>query len=96
MKIEFLEEAELELFESAAWYESKEPGLGKRFRKEVGHVLDKIIEDPMLWRGRSGGYRRVNCPVFPYYIPFFIRGEKIIIAAVAHEHRKPGYWKYRK
>ena len=49
----------------------------------------------MLWRERSGGYRRVNCPVFPYYIPFFIRGEKIIIAAVAHEYRKPGYWKYR-
>lgn len=95
MIIEFLEEAELELFEAAAWYESKEPGLGKRFRNEVAHVLDRIIEDPMLWRERSSGYRRVNCPVFPYYIPFFIRAEKLIIAAVAHEHRKPGYWKYR-
>ncbi len=95
MIIEFLEEAELELFEAAAWYESKEPGLGKRFRNEVAHVLDRILEDPMLWRERSIGYRRVNCPVFPYYIPFFIRGEKIIIAAVAHEHRKPGYWKSR-
>ena len=48
-----------------------------------------------LWRERSGGYRRVNCPVFPYYIPFFIRGNKIIIAAIAHGHRKPGYWKSR-
>ncbi len=95
MIIEFLDEAELEFFEAATWYESKEPGLGKRFRKEVAHVLDKILDDPILWRERSGGYRRVNCPVFPYYIPFFIRGEKIIIAAVAHEQRKPGYWKHR-
>lgn len=76
MIIKFLDEAELELFEVATWYESKEPGLGQRFRKEVAHVLDKILEDPMLWRERSSGYGRVNCPVFPYYIPFFIRGEK--------------------
>jgi len=95
MIIEFLEEAEIELFEAAAWYESKETGLGKRFRYEVAHVLDRIVEDPMLWRERPNGYRRVNCPVFPYYIPFFIRRDKIIIAAVAHEHRKPGYWKSR-
>lgn len=95
MIIEFLEEAESELFEAAAWYESKESGLGKRFRNEIVHVLDRILEDPMLWREHSGGYRRVNCPVFPYYIPFFIRAEKIIVAAVAHEYRKPGYWKYR-
>lgn len=95
MIIEFLEEAEKEMFEAAIWYESKETGLGKRFRNEIAHVLYRIIEDPMLWRERSGGYRRVNCPVFPYYIPFFIRGKKIIIAAVAHEHRKPGYWQSR-
>jgi len=95
MIIVFLEEAEIELFEAAAWYESKETGLGKRFRNEVAHVLDRIVEDPMLWRERPNGYRRVNCPVFPYYIPFFIRRDKIIIAAVAHEHRKPGYWKSR-
>jgi len=95
MTIEFLEEAEFELFKAVEWYESKERGLGKRFRNEVAHVLDRIIEDPMLWRERLGGYRRVNCPVFPYYIPFFIRGDKIIIAAVAHDHRKPGYWKSR-
>ena len=43
MIIEFLDEAELELFEAATWYESKEPGLGKRFRKEVAHVLDKTL-----------------------------------------------------
>ena len=95
MILEFLEEAELELFEAAEWYESKEKGLGKRFRDEVERVLDRIVEDPMLWRERSGGYRRVNCPVFPYYLPFFIRGQKIIIAAVAQDHRKPGYWMFR-
>jgi hypothetical protein len=95
MIIEFLDEAEQELFEAALWYESKEIGLGIRFRTEVAHILDHIAENPLLWRERAGGYRRVNCPVFPYYIPFFIRGNKIIIAAIAHNHRKPAYWKSR-
>jgi plasmid stabilization system protein ParE len=93
MIVEFLEDAEQELVEAALWYESKEVGLGVRFRDEIAHVIERIVEDPLLWRERSGGYRRVNCPVFPYYISFFIRGSRIIIAAVAHGHRKPGYWK---
>lgn len=95
MKIEIIEEAEDELFDAALWYESREPGLGFRFRNEISHVLRKIQEDPFLWREGAGGYRRVNCPVFPYYVPFFIRGDVIIVAAVAHGRRKPGYWKSR-
>ncbi len=95
MIVEFLEEAEKELFDAALWYESKEIGLGKRFRDEVASVIDSIVTNPLLWREQSGGYRRVNCPVFPYYIPFFIREEKLIIAAIAHDRRNPGYWKTR-
>jgi len=95
MIAEFLDEAEQELLEAILWYESKEAGLGYRFRQEIGHVLTRIIEDPLLWRERSGGYRRVNCPVFPYYIPYFIRKNKIIVIAIAHCRRKPGYWKSR-
>ncbi len=95
MIAEFLEDAEQELFEAALYYESKEAGLGSRFRDDVAHILDRIIEDPLLWRERTGGYRRANCPVFPYYIPYIIRKQKIIIVAIAHGNRKPGYWKSR-
>jgi len=95
MKLEFLPEAREELFEAAIYYESKERGLGVRFREEVAHVLERIVLDPHLWRERAGGYRRVNCPVFPYYLAYFIRKDSLIVAAVAHGHRKPGYWKER-
>ena len=95
MIVEFLEEAEQELTEAALWYESREPGLGRRFRDDVAHVVDRIATDPLLWRERDGGYRRVNCPVFPYFVAYFIREQRVIVAAVAHGHRKPGYWKSR-
>ena len=95
MILELLDEAEAELFEAALRYESNEAGLGVRFRNEIAHVLNRIAEDPLLWRERPGGYRRVNCPVFPYYLPYFIRGERVIVAAVAHERREPDYWMHR-
>jgi plasmid stabilization system protein ParE len=33
--------------------------------------------------------------VFPYYIAYFVRGDLIVIAAVAHGSRHPDYWKRR-
>ena len=95
MNYEFLPEARDELWEAALYYASQEEGLGVRFRGEVAHVIERILADPCLWRERPGGYRRVNCPVFPYYVAYFIRGETILIAAVAHGHRRPDYWKDR-
>ena len=95
MRIEFLDDAVEELTEAALWYESKEPGLGVRFRDEISNIISRIAEDPMLWREREGGYRRVNCPVFPYFVAYIIRGEAIVIVAIGHGHRKPDYWKSR-
>jgi plasmid stabilization system protein ParE len=95
MILEFLPEASLELYEGAEYYESKQQGLGRRFRNEILEVCRLIVQQPLLWRERRGGYRRVNCPVFPYYVAYFIRRDLIVVAAVAHGHRRPGYWKER-
>lgn len=95
MTLDFLPEAAAELYEAVEYYEKRQEGLGARFRDEVLEVCRLIVEQPLLWRERAGGYRRVNCPVFPYYVAYFIRGGLIMVAAVAHGHRRPGYWKDR-
>ena len=51
MIVELLEEADQELTEATLWYESKEPGLGIRFRDEVAHVIERIATDPLLLYG---------------------------------------------
>ncbi len=63
MILEFLPEASAELFEAAVYYESKQEGLGRMFRNEVLEICGLIVQQPLLWRERAGGYRRVNCPV---------------------------------
>lgn len=95
MNLDFLPEASAELYAAAEYYEEKEEGLGCRFRNEVAEVCRLMVQHPLLWRERPGGYRRVNCPVFPYYLAYFIRGDRVVIAAVAHGHRRPRYFEHR-
>jgi len=76
MTLEFLPGARLELLEAAEHYESEQPGLGIRFRDEVKHVCSRILEDPLLWRERPGGYRRVNCQPFLTTWPSLSEGKQ--------------------
>ena len=85
----------MELNEAFEYYERREAGLGERFDAEVTAACEEILRDPQQWRERAGGYRRVNLAVFPYYIIYFISGERVFIAAVAHSSRHPEYWKPR-
>jgi plasmid stabilization system protein ParE len=93
--LEFLPEAADEIAAATEYYETRVPGLGARFRREVESISGAVVQHPLLWRERAGGYRRVNFPGFPYYLAFFLRDERILIAAVAHASRHPDYWKRR-
>jgi len=93
--LEFLPEARSEAEEATAFYEGRMTGLGARFRAEIKSVCAAIISQPLLWNERPGGYRRVNIPGFPYYVAYFIRNDRILVAAVGHGGRHPDYWKRR-
>ena len=95
MKLEFTTDAREDLFEAVDYYEDKEAGLGIRFRDQIADVLRVVITAPYLWRERPSGYRRVNCPVFPYYIAYVVRDDSLVVVAVAHSMRKPGFWHSR-
>jgi len=92
MTLIILEQAEQEFAKSAAYYESKEPGLGMRFRDEVATVVDWILAHPAIPRLRSRGYRRVNLRVFSHYVPYVIRGNILWVVAIAHAHQRPEFW----
>ena len=93
--LEFLPEAAAEVQCVTGDYEAKVPGLGIRFRTEIEISCTAIVQFPLLWRERPGGWRRVNLPGFPYYIADVIRDELILVTAIAHAKRDPDYWKLR-
>jgi hypothetical protein len=64
--LEFLPEAAAELECVVGDFEARAPGLGARFRKLVESTCAAIVQHPLLWRERPGGFRRVNLPGFSY------------------------------
>lgn len=92
MELEFLPDAARELEIATAGYEAISQRLGVRFRGELERICKAVEADPLLWRLRPGGYRRVNFRGFPYYLAFFTREKRLIVAAVGHASRHPKYW----
>ena len=93
--LEFLPEASAEAECVTGDYEARAVGLGVRFRSEVESTCAAIVQHPLLWRLRPGGYRRVNLPGFPYYLAFITDEQRALVIAVAHSSRHPDYFKSR-
>ena len=95
MKIKFLEIAQIELDEAVEYYNYEISGLGESFLKELLNTIDRIGEFPEAWHPLSKRTRRCLMRRFPYKIIYQIRGDIIVIVAIANLHRKPDYWKDR-
>ncbi|MFX0098781.1 MAG: type II toxin-antitoxin system RelE/ParE family toxin [Candidatus Hodarchaeota archaeon] len=90
-----LAEAKEEIKEATSFYESRDDGLGLDFLSEVELAIKLIEESPKLCPILEGNLRRCLLKRFPFGILFYIEPERIVIVAVAHFSRKPGYWKER-
>lgn len=95
MHIELLEAAQRELDEAIDFYNRERAGLGDEFLTEVLAGLERIAEHPAAWHGYSKRTRRCQTRRFPYGIVYVISARAILVVAIAHLHRKPGYWKNR-
>jgi plasmid stabilization system protein ParE len=94
-EIVFHTQAAKEMRAAAAYYEAQEPGLGDVFLDDIEQALPSIQQFPQLWSVYDGEYRRYLLKRFPYGLIYRIDEARILIVAVAHLHRKPGYWKDR-
>ncbi len=62
----------------------------------VESTIRLILQDAHRWRWVEKDVRRCLVPVFPYAILYSIEVESILIIAVMHTSREPGYWRHRK
>jgi toxin ParE1/3/4 len=92
----FDSEAKAEFDAAAAWYEAQRTGLGDDFVNEVEQAIQRIAQMPQAFPPHgSSGVRKCVLPRFPYNIFFLDLDDRIWIAAVAHQRRRPGYWAHR-
>ena len=95
MKVGFLEEAEEEMYEASAFYEDCSVGLGDRFLDDIQACVDRISERPHLGRRTGKQLRVVLARRFPFSVVYAVEKATIVIIAIAHQRRRPGYWKER-
>jgi plasmid stabilization system protein ParE len=100
VKLRLLEEARTEVRDAAAYYEHRRPGIGRRFIADLRTYFRDIRLAPERFARRRA--RRVKAELrsvvmtrFPYEIIFYLEADQIVIAAVAHAKRRPGYWRRR-
>ena len=95
MKFYFHPDAKEELDGAVAYCEQCQPGLGLEFAEEVYATIARIIQYPNAWSTLSKNSRRCWVNRFPYGVIYQIKSRTLRIIAVAHLHRRPGYWKGR-
>jgi len=97
VKIEWDSDALAEFREAAHFDNSQQRGLGRRFRERVQEAIGRVRHDPTSFEQIESGVHR--CPVkqFPYNVYYQVRLDDLLIVvfAIAHHKRRPGYWRYR-
>jgi len=90
--------ARAELEDAALWYEQEQEGLGAAFLAEVARAAATIEEAPATWPlfRKSTGIRRFLRARFPYALLYRSDSDAVVVLAVAHTKRRPGYWRARR
>ena len=93
MRVKFHPEARIDLKEGKAFYRSRSPLAAIAFAQEVDAALSRIAEAPLRYPAGEHGTREHVLPWrFPYTIVYRMRDNMVVIVAIAHQSREPGYW----
>ena len=88
-------QAQEEINEAFEWYFKRSPEVADAFLTEIGTSLNQIIANPQLFSSYTKSTRRRVLARFPYSIIFQEKDEMILVVAIAHAKRRPGYWRRR-
>ena len=94
-RLEYLDEALDEAEHAARWYADRSPTAAAGFADELDVATAAIERAPETWPPYDHGTRRFLLRRFPYFLVYRVEPERVVIVAVAHAHRRPGYWKDR-
>ena len=95
LPIDYLPDARRDFDESSDWYAARSTRTAQRFVAAVDAALTNLAADPMRFASPDGVHH--ECPVqkFPFRIVYRLVDDRVVIVAVAHAKRRPGYWRDR-
>ncbi len=87
--------AKIELREAADYYDEQRTGLGSEFLDAVEAAMLRIIKHPESAPVSLPPVRTHQVERFPFSVIYSIRDGDIFVSAIAHNSRRPFYWKDR-
>ena len=94
-EVGFHPEASAEYSQAYAWYADHDLRVAERFEQEVAAALERIVQNPRRWPRYDDKHRKLILRRFPFLVIYREHASRVWIVAVAHGHRRPGYWKKR-
>jgi plasmid stabilization system protein ParE len=94
-EVEYLAQALEEAEAAARWYNERSAVAAAGFSDEIDQAESAITRLPEAWPQFDHHTRRYLLRRYPFSIIYRIESRRILIVAVAHGHRRPGYWKSR-
>ena len=95
LPVVFHEFAENELNEATTYYAQARRGLGEAFLAEVHHAVDALAASPLAGTEVEDSVRWWLVRRFPYSVLYRAHVDHIHILAIAHQKRRPFYWRGR-
>jgi toxin ParE1/3/4 len=89
-------DADVEIEEAAVWYEARRAGLGLEFMAAVDRVPADVAEASERFPTWRRPWRRAVMRRFPFVVFFEVEDDRVVVWAVAHVKRTPGYWVARR
>jgi plasmid stabilization system protein ParE len=96
LPVVWLPEADAELKEALARYESIRPALAERFAEAVVETVERISQAPLQYAVAEKGRRRAGVRRFPYGLFFLAEEKRIVVIACFHGRRNPRHWQLRR
>jgi plasmid stabilization system protein ParE len=90
--VKVLDDAIAEARAAFQWYQERSDTAAARFRDELDRAVEKIGKSPESWPEYVHDTRRYLLRRFPYFVVYQITSAEILILAIAHARRRPGYW----
>ncbi|MGA8298924.1 MAG: type II toxin-antitoxin system RelE/ParE family toxin [Terriglobales bacterium] len=88
-------EAEREYLEGLGWYRDRSAVVASDFELAVSKAVQAIEKAPQRWPSYFGDFKRYMLHRFPFGIVYQEMPTEIVVFAVAHGRRRPGYWRKR-
>lgn len=95
LPVELDPRAEEEARAAFLWYLERSERAAAAFEREIESAVSQIGDAPTIYPFVEGELRRFLLDRFPYAILYAVSATNVRVVAVAHLHRKPGYWRNR-